>query len=50
MILKFMKMVERKFRMTPKMTVKVTPQRQKMRPKMQRMILKKQRMTPIIEE
>ena len=33
------KKVERKFRMTPKMTVKVTPKRQ-------RMILKKPRMTP----
>ena len=36
------KKVERKFRMTPKMTVKVTPKRQ-------RMILKKPRTTPRTE-
>ena len=42
--------VDRKFRMTPKMTVKVTakmtPKRQRMILKVKEMTLKKQRMTP----
>ena len=40
------KKVDRKFRMTPKMTVKVTPKRQRMILKAKKMTLKKQRMTP----
>ena len=44
------KKVERKFRMTPKMTVKVTPKRQRMILKTKEMTLKKPRMTPKIEE
>ena len=39
-------MVDRKFRMTPKMIVKVTPKRQRMILKAKEMTLKKQRMTP----
>ena len=40
------KKVERKFRMTPKMTVKVTPKRQRMILKTKEMTLRKPRMTP----
>ena len=43
------KKVERKFRMTPKMTVKVTPKRQRMILKTKGMTLKKPRMTPRTE-
>ena len=50
------KKVERKFRMTPKMTVKVTPKRQRMilktkemTLKTKEMTLKKPRMTPRTE-
>ena len=41
-----MKMVNRKFRMTPKMTLKVTPKMQRMILKVKEMTPKKQRMTP----